>query len=118
VNSHFQRVVIQLGATYGSSERTAFETSDSVSTGPPDCAGSGWGSGSGFQRRRESVRRLRPDAAACGRTGSAYADWIMKREQGWRDRITLAALDPFRGCATSTTRCVRSGCCCGAASKP
>jgi transposase len=31
-----------------------------------------------------------------GRTGKAYADWIADREQGWREAITVAALDPFR----------------------
>ena len=36
-----------------------------------------------------------------GRTGNAYASWILDREQQWRDRITLAALDPFRGYATA-----------------
>lgn len=36
-----------------------------------------------------------------GRTGKVYADWIAKREQAWRDRISVAALDPFRGYATA-----------------
>ena len=36
-----------------------------------------------------------------GRTGNAYASWILEREQQWRDRISLAALDPFRGYATA-----------------
>lgn len=36
-----------------------------------------------------------------GRTGNAYPTWILEREQQWRDRITLAALDPFRGYATA-----------------
>jgi transposase len=36
-----------------------------------------------------------------GRTGKVYADWIAAREQGWRDRIAVAALDPFRGYATA-----------------
>jgi transposase len=36
-----------------------------------------------------------------GRTGKAYADWIAAREPAWRDRIAVAALDPFRGYATA-----------------
>ena len=36
-----------------------------------------------------------------GRTGTVYASWIGQREQAWRDRIELAALDPFRGYATA-----------------
>ncbi len=36
-----------------------------------------------------------------GRTGTVYASWIGQREQVWRDRIELAALDPFRGYATA-----------------
>jgi transposase len=36
-----------------------------------------------------------------GRTGTVYADWIAEREQVWRDAITVAALDPFRGYATA-----------------
>jgi len=36
-----------------------------------------------------------------GRTGKVYADWIAIREQAWRDRIMVAALDPFRGYATA-----------------
>jgi transposase len=36
-----------------------------------------------------------------GRTGKVYADWIAEREQQWRNRIRVAALDPFRGYATA-----------------
>ena len=36
-----------------------------------------------------------------GRTGKVYANWINEREQRWRDQITVAALDPFRGYATA-----------------
>jgi transposase len=36
-----------------------------------------------------------------GRSGSALCDWISGREQSWRDGITVAALDPFRGYATA-----------------
>jgi transposase len=36
-----------------------------------------------------------------GRTGTVYSAWIAEREQAWRDRIELAALDPFRGYATA-----------------
>jgi transposase len=36
-----------------------------------------------------------------GRSGTALHDWISGRDQDWRDRITVAALDPFRGYATA-----------------
>ncbi len=36
-----------------------------------------------------------------GRSGTVYAAWIADREQAWRDAITFAALDPFRGYATA-----------------
>lgn len=36
-----------------------------------------------------------------GRTGAVYASWLAERDQPWRDRIRLAALDPFRGYATA-----------------
>jgi transposase len=36
-----------------------------------------------------------------GRSGKALCDWVSGREQGWRDGITVAALDPFRGYATA-----------------
>ena len=36
-----------------------------------------------------------------GRSGKVYADWIQAREETWRERITIAALDPFRGYATA-----------------
>jgi hypothetical protein len=36
-----------------------------------------------------------------GRTGSVYRKWIEERTQEWRDQITVAALDPFRGYATA-----------------
>jgi transposase len=36
-----------------------------------------------------------------GRTGKVYEDWISAREQDWRDGITVAALDPFRGYANA-----------------
>jgi transposase len=29
------------------------------------------------------------------------SDWVSAREQGWRDAITVAALDPFRGYANA-----------------
>jgi transposase len=51
--------------------------------------------------------------AVAGRTGAVYANWIAGQQQAWRERISVAALDPFRGYATP--RCVsscptRSGC--------
>jgi len=36
-----------------------------------------------------------------GRSGKALSDWVSDREQHWRDGITVAALDPFRGYATA-----------------
>jgi transposase len=36
-----------------------------------------------------------------GRTGKVYADWIAGREQAWRERISVAALDPYRGYAAA-----------------
>ena len=36
-----------------------------------------------------------------GRSGKALCGWISDRDQGWRDGITIAALDPFRGYATA-----------------
>jgi transposase len=36
-----------------------------------------------------------------GRSGTALSSWVSGREQGWRDGITVAALDPFRGYATA-----------------
>jgi transposase len=36
-----------------------------------------------------------------GRSGKALSDWVSSRERRWRDGITVAALDPFRGYATA-----------------
>ena len=36
-----------------------------------------------------------------GRSGNALAGWVSARDQDWRDGITIAALDPFRGYATA-----------------
>lgn len=36
-----------------------------------------------------------------GRSGKVYADWIDAQERAWRERIEVAALDPFRGYATA-----------------
>jgi transposase len=36
-----------------------------------------------------------------GRSGKALSDWVSARDRSWRDGITVAALDPFRGCATA-----------------
>jgi transposase len=36
-----------------------------------------------------------------GRSRNALSDWVSGRDQGWRDGITVAALDPFRGYATA-----------------
>jgi transposase len=36
-----------------------------------------------------------------GRSGKALSDWVSARDQAWRDRISVAALDPFRGYATA-----------------
>jgi transposase len=36
-----------------------------------------------------------------GRSGKALCDWVSSRGQDWRDRIAVAALDPFRGYASA-----------------
>jgi transposase len=36
-----------------------------------------------------------------GRSGKIYAEWLAEREQAWRDQVSVAALDPFRGYATA-----------------
>jgi len=36
-----------------------------------------------------------------GRTGAVYGDWLAARDPLWRSRITVAALDPFRGYRTA-----------------
>ncbi|MDQ1721411.1 MAG: transposase [Pseudonocardiales bacterium] len=36
-----------------------------------------------------------------GRSGTALAGWVNQRPPRWRDAITVAALDPFRGYATA-----------------
>jgi transposase len=36
-----------------------------------------------------------------GRSGNALSGWVSRRDQDWRDGITIAALDPFRGYATA-----------------
>jgi transposase len=36
-----------------------------------------------------------------GRSGKALCDWVSARDQDWRDRVEVAALDPFRGYATA-----------------
>jgi transposase len=36
-----------------------------------------------------------------GRSGKALCDWVSGRDQPWRERIEVAALDPFRGYATA-----------------
>jgi transposase len=36
-----------------------------------------------------------------GRSGKALSDWVSERDPSWRERIEVAALDPFRGYATA-----------------
>ena len=36
-----------------------------------------------------------------GRSGKALCDWVSERSTAWRDAVTVAALDPFRGYATA-----------------
>src|SRR4051794_12569381 len=36
-----------------------------------------------------------------GRSGIVLAGWIERRDQAWRDSVTTASLDPFRGCPTA-----------------
>jgi transposase len=49
-------------------------------------------------RRRRTARLL--DVVE-GRSGKALSGWVSARDQSWRDGITVAALDPFRGYATA-----------------
>ncbi|MBX6752524.1 MAG: transposase [Micromonosporaceae bacterium] len=32
-----------------------------------------------------------------GRSGGVYGDWLAQQPDCWREQITVAALDPFRG---------------------
>jgi transposase len=36
-----------------------------------------------------------------GRSANALSAWVSRRDRAWRDAITVAALDPFRGYATA-----------------
>jgi transposase len=36
-----------------------------------------------------------------GRSGKALHDWVSSREPTWQDRISVAALDPYRGYASA-----------------
>ena len=36
-----------------------------------------------------------------GRSGKALCDWVSGRTTAWREQVTVAALDPFRGYATA-----------------
>jgi transposase len=38
---------------------------------------------------------------ADGRSAKALCDWVSGRDDAWRDAISVAALDPFRGYATA-----------------
>lgn len=38
-----------------------------------------------------------------GRSGKALSQWVNQRSAEWRERVTVAALDPFRGYATALT---------------
>jgi transposase len=48
-----------------------------------------------------------------GRSGTALSDWVSARDRDWRDRIELAALDPFRGYATGLCCVPEGGACVG-----
>jgi transposase len=39
-----------------------------------------------------------------GRSGAVLGGWLARRDQQWRDVITTASLDPFRGYATALSR--------------
>ncbi len=41
-----------------------------------------------------------------GRTGSALSAWLTSQQRAFREQITVASLDPFRGYATALTRCL------------
>jgi transposase len=36
-----------------------------------------------------------------GRSGKALCEWVSARKDAWREQVTVAALDPFRGYATA-----------------
>jgi transposase len=42
-------------------------------------------------------RRARLLEVVEGRSGGVYGDWLAQRPEDWRDQISVAALDPFRG---------------------
>jgi transposase len=39
-----------------------------------------------------------------GRSGTVLGGWLARRDEQWRDEITTASLDPFRGYATALSR--------------
>ena len=39
-----------------------------------------------------------------GRSGTVLGGWLARRDQRWRDVVTTASLDPFRGYATALSR--------------
>ena len=41
-----------------------------------------------------------------GRSGKALCDWVSARDTEWRDRVEVAALDPFRGYASALSSCL------------
>jgi transposase len=36
-----------------------------------------------------------------GRSGKALCEWVSARNDAWREQVTVAALDPFRGYTTA-----------------
>jgi transposase len=51
-------------------------------------------------------RPARPLDVVPGRTGSAPSRWLTRQEPAFREQITVASPDPFRGYATALTRCL------------
>ena len=41
-----------------------------------------------------------------GRSGAILSQWVQQQEASWRQEVTVAALDPFRGYATALRTCL------------
>jgi transposase len=57
--------------------------------------------GVGLVTAMAAVREYGRPLVVEGRSGTALQDWVCGRDQDWRDRISVAALDPFRAYATA-----------------
>jgi transposase len=41
-----------------------------------------------------------------GRSGTVLSQWVQRQETSWREQVSVAALDPFRGYATALRTCL------------